>query len=167
MSCRDHGVPRLQIDIDVAVNVLIPGGMENIVKLPQIVKHAVTAKQLHRLPASQRPVRLIALNAKHRKDGFRAHSLPSLHIGKFDFSRSFFFDRIQHSEQLMSGFLLPFRCAQLPFAQQNRSALLSPRLHYARQNAKHQQLCVEIGELLLRQIISDRALVLPMGQGIH
>ena len=97
-SCRNHGVARLQVDINVTVDVLIPCRMKDIVKLVQIVKHTLAAKQFCRLLARQGLINLIAFKAKHSKSSLLAHICASSHIGKFDFPCSFFLlqEAIQH-----------------------------------------------------------------------
>ena len=98
LLCCDHGISGLQIDINIVVDILIARCVKNIVKLVQVVKYAILAKQFCRLFARQRLICFIVFEAKHRKSSFFAHACSSLHIGKFNFPRFFFLlkKQIQH-----------------------------------------------------------------------
>ena len=67
LLCCDHGISGLQIDINIVVDILIARCVKNIVKLVQVVKYAILAKQFCRLFARQRLICFIVFEAKHRK----------------------------------------------------------------------------------------------------
>ena len=77
--CRENSISRLQINVNVVVDVLIPRGMEHIKKLMDIFKHAVLLKKLGYLPARQGFVYLIAFHAEYGELCFTAHFIPSIH----------------------------------------------------------------------------------------
>lgn len=95
----------------VNLDILIARCVKNIVKLVQVVKYAILAKQFCRLFARQRLICFIVFEAKHRKSSFFAHACSSLHIGKFNFPRFFFLlkKQIQHTRTESFSPPVPFK----------------------------------------------------------
>ena len=44
VSSGDNGVPRFQINIDIPIDILISGRMQNIVKITQVIEYTVFLK---------------------------------------------------------------------------------------------------------------------------
>jgi hypothetical protein len=71
--CGKNCVSRLQININIVVDELIPRGMQHIEKLVDVLKYSVFLKKLQYLFARQSFVHFITFHAKHGKLRFAVH----------------------------------------------------------------------------------------------
>ena len=89
LLCCDHGISGLQIDINIVVDILIARCVKNIVKLVQVVKYAILAKQFCRLFARQRPYMLYSFRGKTPKKQLLCSCLLLLTHREIQFSPFF------------------------------------------------------------------------------
>ena len=72
----------VEVYVDIVIDILMPGGMKNIIELTQIVKHSVSVEELNGLFSGQVLILLVVLNTEDCKFHLFTHKLPSSHIGK-------------------------------------------------------------------------------------
>ena len=88
--CRDNSVSGFQVDVNVAVDILISSCMQNIVEFTKVVKDTIRPEKFSRLFSCHGRMNLVVFNAEYCKSNFVAHGDSSLHIGKCYGSRLFF-----------------------------------------------------------------------------
>ena len=70
----DNRIPRLQVDVNIMVDILVSRGVQNVVELTNVVKHTILVKQIIRLLTGQGLVHLIAFQTEDGKFCFFTHN---------------------------------------------------------------------------------------------
>ena len=81
---RQLSTAGFQVNINIVIDIIMSGGVEQIVEFVKIIKYPIVAEKLGYRFAGQVAVLLIAFRAEYGKGHFFAHSLTPLHIREAD-----------------------------------------------------------------------------------